>query len=482
MNEWTNNLKEKYKELCDYLNGLSVYEVRNIAREKGIHSPTTEKKGCLLEKIIRIEEGLDKPLEKIGKGKGRNPNKGSEEIVQKHLREVNRIVAHIKAREAYVYEGESGGSIVVGDSDANSITRGIYGETLKTGFLNIDDDKKYTVACGNGIKIVEEIALPKSIVEKNNLRLGDKVRGVLREISNGTYEIREILSVNEKTDIDFNRPIFEDLTPCYSTERFYLGKIDPALRAIDLLYPIAKGQRTIVSGPSASGKTRLLLRMVQALAEGGGDIDLVILLIAARPEEVTAFKEAAPNAELFTTASDMSERQHTRIAALAFEYSKRLVESGRDVVAFADCLTDLAGTETVRPRFEAFNPVKDVKRFFSLGRNLREKGSLTVIASARTEETKPSYAYIQLKSAANAELVLCENLRERRIFPPVNYKNSFTYGDECLFTEEELCDKMQIRSALIGEEGVEALYQAVEALPEKVNALRFISDTLRNER
>lgn len=225
-----------------------------------------------------------------------------------------------------------------------------------------------------------------------------------------------------------SRRRFEEFTPCFANEIVRLGKKEPPLRALDILSPLGKGQRVLISGPASSGKSYLIKQMVSSLTQGDANLDVIVLLLAARPEEVTAFRKIVRHGELLFTAFDMPERVQMQVATLAFEHAKRQSEYGRDVILFVDGMTDLVNAFSERARTnengERWFSSVEAKRFYALARNFEENGSLTIVASMRTDEedARIQNIYKELKSAANKELRLSLSLREKRIFPPGRFR------------------------------------------------------------
>ena len=249
------------------------------------------------------------------------------------------------------------------------------------------------------------------------------------------------------------RPNFEDLTPIFPNKRLHMEmpgiKTSVAMRVVDLLSPIGKGQRGMIVSPPKAGKTTLLKQVAKAITTNHPDMHLMILLIDERPEEVTDIREAivGPNVEVIYSTFDELPDRHKRVSEMVIERAKRLVEHGRDVIILLDSITRLARAYnlTVAPSGRTLSGGLDPaalhmpKRFFGAARNMREGGSLTVLATALvdTGSRMDDVVYEEFKGTGNMELVLDRKLSEKRIFPAIDILKSGTRRDDLLLTREE---------------------------------------------
>lgn len=247
------------------------------------------------------------------------------------------------------------------------------------------------------------------------------------------------------------RPNFEDLTPIFPNERLHMesGKATTAMRVLDLLAPIGKGQRGMIVSPPKAGKTTLLKQVAQTVTINHPDMHLIILLIDERPEEVTDIKESVigDNVEVIYSTFDELPERHKRVSEMVIERAKRLVEHGRDVIILLDSITRLARAYNLvvpasgRTLSGGLDPaaLHMPKRFFGAARNLRNSGSLTILATALvdTGSRMDDVIYEEFKGTGNMELVLDRKLSEKRIFPAIDIVKSGTRRDDLLLSREE---------------------------------------------
>ena len=288
------------------------------------------------------------------------------------------------------------------------------------------------------------------------LKTGDIVRGS-RRIKSATEKFAALLYINSvnnyPTNVIERRPNFENLTPIFPNRRLHLEmpgtKNSTAMRVMDLLSPIGKGQRGMIVSPPKAGKTTLLKQVARAVTTNHPEMHLIILLIDERPEEVTDIKEAigGPNVEVIYSTFDELPDRHKRVSEMVIERAKRLVEHGRDVMILLDSITRLARAYNlvVPPSGRTLSGGLDPaalhmpKRFFGAARNMREGGSLTILATALidTGSRMDDVIYEEFKGTGNMELVLDRKLSERRIFPAIDILGSGTRRDDLLLSQAE---------------------------------------------
>lgn len=244
---------------------------------------------------------------------------------------------------------------------------------------------------------------------------------------------------------------FEDMTPIFPNERIHLETAggSTAMRMVDLISPIGKGQRGMIVSPPKAGKTTLLKQIAKTVNETMPDMQLLILLIDERPEEVTDIKEyiEGPRVEVIYSTFDREPEQHKRVSEMVIERAKRLVEQKKDVIILLDSITRLARAYnlTVMPSGRTLSGGLDPaalympKRFFGAARNMREGGSLTILATALvdTGSRMDDVVYEEFKGTGNMELVLDRKLSERRVFPAIDILKSGTRRDDLLLTRDE---------------------------------------------
>jgi transcription termination factor Rho len=337
-----------------------------------------------------------------------------------------------------------------------------------------------------------DVYVAPSQIRRFNMKTGDIVKGTKR-IKASTEKFAALLFVNEingfPTRAAEKRPNFEDLTPVFPDSRLHLevpgGKV--SMRIMDLLCPIGKGQRGMIVSPPKAGKTTLLKQVAQSIKINHPSIHLIILLIDERPEEVTDIKESieGPNAEVIYSTFDELPEHHKRVSEMVLERAKRLVEHGMDVVILLDSITRLARAYnlTVAPSGRTLSGGLDPaalhmpKRFFGAARNMREGGSLTILATALVEtgSRMDDVVFEEFKGTGNMELVLNRKLSEKRIFPAVDILKSSTRRDDLLLTAEEQEAVENIRRATSGMKADEAVERILDMFARTRNNQEFIS-------
>lgn len=324
------------------------------------------------------------------------------------------------------------------------------------GILEVMPDGFGFIRCENYLPGENDVYVAPSQIRRFNMKTGDIIHGS-RRVKTAAEKFAALLYVKKingyPTSMAERRPNFENMIPIFPDERLHMetqgGKNTTAMRVLDLLAPIGKGQRGMIVSPPKAGKTTLLKDVAKAITVNHPEIHLMILLIDERPEEVTDIKESiyGDNVEvLYSTFDELPER-HKRVSEMVIERAKRLVEHGRDVVILLDSITRLARAYnlTVAPSGRTLSGGLDPaalhmpKRFFGAARNMREGGSLTVLATALvdTGSRMDDVIYEEFKGTGNMELVLDRKLSEKRIFPAIDILKSGTRRDDLLLTREE---------------------------------------------
>jgi len=311
------------------------------------------------------------------------------------------------------------------------------------------------------------------------LRNGDVVTGQVRPPKDQEryYALIKIEAVNSlPPEESKKRPLFENLTPLYATEQIKLEYREKGLtgRMMDLFAPIGKGQRGLIVAPPRSGKTELLKEIAHGITKNNPEIDLMVLLVDERPEEVTDM-ERSVKGEVYSSTFDMPAKNHVKVAEMVIEKAKRRVELGRDVVILLDSITRLARAyNTVTPSSGKVlsggvdaNALHKPKRFFGAARNIENGGSLTIIATALvdTGSRMDEVIFEEFKGTGNSEVVLDRKIAERRIFPAIDILKSGTRKDELLIGKDVLQKVFILRQMLHKQEN-------------EVEALKFIYNTM----
>ena len=324
---------------------------------------------------------------------------------------------------------------------------------ITTGILEVLEDGFGFLRSDNYLTGSNDVYVSASQIRRFNLRTGDFVTGYTRNPKNNE-RFRGLVYVNQVNGYDpeavKQRKRFEDLTPTFPRERISLETDNIALRIIDLLSPIGKGQRGLIVSPPKAGKTTLLKQSALAMMKNNKDLHIIILLIDERPEEVTDIKEATEgnNIEVIYSTFDELPEKHIKVAEMTIERAKRLVESGEDVVILLDSITRLARaynllcTPSGRTLSGGLDPASLYmpKRFFGADRNTKESGSLTILATAliETGSKMDDVIFEEFKGTGNMELVLNRELQEKRVFPAIDLAKSGTRREDLLLSEREI--------------------------------------------
>ncbi|MBO4873504.1 MAG: transcription termination factor Rho [Lachnospiraceae bacterium] len=349
---------------------------------------------------------------------------------------------------------------------------------LGEGILEVMPEGFGFIRCENYMPGDNDIYVSPAQIHRFGLKTGDILAGVTK-IKTSTEKFPALLYINtvngESPDTVRSRTPFEDLTPEFPHERIHL-ETDPearAMRIVDLMAPIGKGQRGMIVSPPKAGKTTLIKDVAKAVTRNHPDMQLIILLIDERPEEVTDIKEEVegPNVEVIYSTFDETPEHHKRVTEMVLGRAQRLVEHGRDVIILLDSITRLsrAYNLTVAPSGRTLSGGLDPaalhmpKKFFGAARCMREGGSLTVLATALVEtgSRMDDVIFEEFKGTGNMELVLDRKLSERRIFPAIDILKSGTRREDKLLTPEELETVTYIRQAISnpvkGEEALETI-------------------------
>ncbi len=314
-----------------------------------------------------------------------------------------------------------------------------------------------------------DIFVSPEMVRRFNLRDGQMIQGSVRKSGRG-QQMHEITSVNDDPPEDSkHQPSFEELTVINPCEPLQMATVPEryTTRIIDMLTPIGKGQRGLIVAQPRTGKTTFLQHIADAMVKNHPDVKLIILLVDERPEEVTEIRHTVPSAEIMASSNDMDVRSHTRIAELAIERAKRLVEAGKDVFILLDSITRLGrafnnalsnGGRTMSGGLDA-RALETPRKLFAAARNTEEAGSLTIIATALidTGSRMDEIIFQEFKGTGNMELVLDRKIAESRIYPAVDIFQSGTRREELLVPADLLQKIHFLRRGLSGARPMDAI-------------------------
>lgn len=365
------------------------------------------------------------------------------------------------------------------------------------GILEVLPDGYGFIRCENYLPGENDVYVSPSQIRRFNLKTGDIISGNTR-IKTQSEKFSALLYVSTingmRPSEAMKRNNFEDLTPIFPNQRLRLETpgCSTAMRIVDLLSPIGKGQRGMIVSPPKAGKTTLLKEVALSVQKREPNMHLLILLIDERPEEVTDIREAiaGPNVEVIYSTFDELPEHHKRVSEMVIERAKRLVEHGKDVTILLDSITRLARAYnlTVPPSGRTLSGGLDPaalhmpKRFFGAARNMREGGSLTILATALVEtgSKMDDVIFEEFKGTGNMELVLNRRLAEKRIFPAVDIAKSGTRREELLLTKDEREVVIALHKELSGNRSEEFMEQMLDLFKRTQNNKEFVALTKRS--
>ena len=361
----------------------------------------------------------------------------------------------------------------------------------REGILEVLPEGYGFIRCDNYLPGERDLYVSPQLIRKYHLRTGDNLNGNIR-IRNQNEKFAALLYIKEINGSDpeemINRPKFEQLTPVFPDERLRLETpgCPISMRMMDLIAPIGKGQRGMIVSQPKTGKTTLLKQVAKAVKTNHPKMHLIVLLIDERPEEVTDIKESilGHNVEVIFSTFDELPENHKRVSEMVIERAKRLVEQGEEVMILLDSITRLARAYnlTVQPSGRTLSGGLDPaalhmpKRFFGAARNMREGGSLTILATALvdTGSKMDDVVFEEFKGTGNMELVLDRKLSEKRVFPAIDLPRSSTRRDDLLLTQEEMEANFLMRKALTGMKSEEAVERIIEMFRRTKSNQEFI--------
>ncbi len=442
-------MKEKYES-------LPLATLKELAKARGLKGVSVIKKAELIELMLKEDEKDKK--EKQEAVKEMSANTGDKEI-----HDIDRLDSGVKAQ----------------------------------GILEVMPDGYGFIRSANYLPGENDVYVSPSQIRKFNLKTGDILEGNTR-IKTQQEKFSALLYLTKINELDplkaMRRTNFEDMTPIFPDERLKLecGKTSTAMRIMDLMSPIGKGQRGMIVSPPKAGKTTLLKQVALSVRQNNPEVHLLILLIDERPEEVTDIKETieGENVEVIYSTFDELPEHHKRVSEMVIERAKRLVEHKKDVMIILDSITRLARAYnlTVPPSGRTLSGGLDPaalhmpKRFFGAARNMRGGGSLTILASAlvNTGSKMDDVIYEVFKGTGNMELVLDRKLSEKRMFPAIDIAPSGTRREDLLLSaqEQEAVDTM--RRALNGlraEEAVDNILNMFSRTKNNVELMQLVKKT-----
>lgn len=458
-------MREKYES-------LALADLKAIAKVRGIKGASTMKKADLVEAML-AEDEKDKASGKEVEPKPvltYNNDKPEAEKSSDAQKPAENVKPEVKPEEKLA-ELDSG--------------------VVASGILEVLTDGYGFIRCANYLPGENDVYVSPSQIRRFNLKTGDIVEGNTR-VKGPTDKFAAMLYLKKVNgfppEVATRRTNFEDMTPIFPDERLRLEVpgASVAMRVMDLMSPVGKGQRGMIVSPPKAGKTTLLKEVAKSVQRNNPEVHMIILLIDERPEEVTDIREAieGPNVEVIYSTFDELPEHHKRVSEMVIERAKRLVEHRKDVMILLDSITRLtrAYNQTVPPSGRTLSGGLDPaalympKRFFGAARNMRGGGSLTILATALvdTGSKMDDVVYEEFKGTGNMEMVLDRKLSEKRIFPAIDIAKSGTRREDLLLDGEEQNAMNVMRRAINGLKPDEAVDKILDMFKKTRDNREFI--------
>lgn len=478
-------MREKYES-------LALANLKELAKARGIKGTSTMKKAEVVEAMLLQDE----------KDRAEKTEKNAEE---QGTAEEQKTAVQSGTEEQTVTQKTAATSRPARSTEESTATEGADGKDNKlekypaeldsgitaNGILEVMPDGYGFIRCENYLPGENDVYVAPSQIRRFNLKTGDIIEGNTR-IKTQSEKFSALLYLKKingfPPETAMKRYNFEDMTPIFPDERLRLATqgSSVSMRIMDLLSPVGKGQRGMIVSPPKAGKTTLLKEVAKSVTKNNPEMHLIILLIDERPEEVTDIKEAieGPNVEVIYSTFDELPEHHKRVSEMVMERAKRLVEHKKDVMILLDSITRLtrAYNLTVPPSGRTLSGGLDPaalhmpKKFFGAARNMREGGSLTILATALvdTGSKMDDVVYEEFKGTGNMEMVLDRKLSEKRVFPAIDIPKSGTRREDLLLNKEELESINIIRKAFNGMKAEEAVDKVIDMFSRTRNNDEFV--------
>ena len=498
-------MREKYES-------LSLVVLRDLAKARGLKNISSMKKSDLVNRMLEEDARKQKETESMQTQEERGERVKAKEVTERskdhaqpkeYSRKRTEYVPRERGTDADrqtkekaeepVETQENQTASAAADDTMMSLDSGI----TANGILEVMPDGYGFIRCENYLPGEHDVYVSPSQIRKFNLKTGDIVCGNTR-IKTQQEKFSALLYVTTingyHPSVAQKRKSFEDLTPIFPNERIRLERpgCSVAMRIVDLVSPIGKGQRGMIVSQPKAGKTTLLKEIAKSVTSGNPNMHLIILLIDERPEEVTDIKEAiaGDNVEVIYSTFDELPEHHKRVSEMVLGRAKRLVEHGKDVMILLDSITRLARAYnlTVPPSGRTLSGGLDPaalhmpKRFFGAARNMREGGSLTILATALvdTGSKMDDVVFEEFKGTGNMELVLDRKLSEKRVFPAIDIVKSGTRREDLLLDSEEQEAVDIMRKAINGMRKDDAVENILNMFARTKNNREYINMVKKN--
>ena len=514
---------------------MTLQQLREIAKEKGIEKVTTLRKAELIAELTKVAGEKAKAEEPKREAKAEKPRQHASSESQKQAKpeqtrteqtrndqsrndqnrqrqdgasrenrrpQEQQYEHHRGIQKARYHDGSDGLISIMKERQIADVPptelKDLDSGVTKNGILEVMPEGYGFIRCDNYLPGEDDVYVAPQFIRRFGLRTGDIIEGNLRlRTQNEKFSaLLYMKKVNgRRPGYLYEREKFENLTPIFPNSRIHLEMPNStvSMRMLDLIAPIGKGQRGMIVSQPKTGKTTLLKQVAKAVTRNYPQMKLIILLIDERPEEVTDIKESIEGAQvevIYSTFDELPEN-HKRVSEMVIERAKRLVESGEDVMILLDSITRLARAYnlTVTPSGRTLSGGLDPaalhmpKRFFGAARNMREGGSLTILATALvdTGSRMDDVVFEEFKGTGNMELVLDRSLSEKRIFPAIDISKSSTRREDLLLNDDEQECVIKIRKALGGMKSDQAMEEVLQMFKRTRDNREFI-ETVRKMR
>lgn len=469
---------------------ILLTDLRIMAKNRGVKKATDYKKDELVELMLELDIQDEKKKNEEAQNQAAKADNAADKKPQRD-NAINAIAA----------EKNTGKSEKIDEDDlrerAKNATMKDYPKELDSGvecggILEVMQEGFGFIRCENFLPGENDVYVSNSQIRRFNLRTGDIIKGHLKIKTSEKEKFSALLYLSEVNGLDpdvaKNRFQFENMTPIFPNEKIKLeiAGAPVSMRIMDLLCPVGKGQRGMIVSPPKAGKTTLLKSVAKSIKASNPDMHMLILLIDERPEEVTDIKEdvQGPNVEVIHSTFDETPEHHKRVSEMVIERARRLVEYKKDVIILLDSITRLtrAYNQVVPPSGRTLSGGLDPaalhmpKKFFGAARNMREGGSITILATALvdTGSKMDDVVYEEFKGTGNMEIVLDRKLSERRVFPAIDIPKSGTRREDLLLNPEELDAINSMRKAFNGLKPDDAVDRVIEMFSKTRNNKEFV--------
>lgn len=453
-------------ELVKRLNAKTIHELRQLGRALGVPHPADGKKEMLIGEIISVASGEDVQTQ--------HSKRGAPPKSQEYDRQLAADI--LMCREIFLTKNLpkdefTPKELFVASGDVNSL------DYIGGGILEYDGETWFLRTTGCKENIVADVFVNPYFINTYKLREGDYVEGRCKRASlDEMAGLASVLKINELHP-NTSRLEFDSLSPIYANKKLNIscGRNDKTGRIIDLLAPIGAGQRVFVVSPHGCGNTRIIKDIAKGIESNNRNVKLVMVLIDVSPEDAADFTKSFRTADVFTSSFDAGVAAHIRTMRLALEYCKRQVEMSKNVVIFVDDMTRLVRAYNSYGKATSgldYSAVDCAKKILAAAKNTEQGGSLTFVSAlSLSDDVIENGAYSALKDICNAKITLSQTLARRRIYPPIDFAETFSTADTRLLSERELQASVKLRGKQVEE--------VFTLLDETQNSAQLIEKILR---